>query len=115
MPEREARRDERPEVEAGQEDPVGGAPARRRLIEGRCGDVARPEAEEDAAAGPLRDEERDVDTEADREAEDLRNRAATVLQELMAEARLGGAYLFRKEPRLSLLFTATHLPRRGSR
>ena len=54
-------------------------------------------------------------TEADREAEELRNRAATVLQELMAEARLGGAYLFRKEPRLSLLFTATHLPRRGSR
>ncbi len=54
-------------------------------------------------------------TDAAREAEELRNRAATVLQELMAEARLGGAYLFRKEPRLSLLFTATHLPRRGSR
>jgi hypothetical protein len=55
-------------------------------------------------------------TDAERAAEDLRNRAATVLQELIAEARLGGAYLFRKEPRVALLFTATHLPRRrGSR
>ncbi len=55
-------------------------------------------------------------TDAERAAEDLRNRAATVLQELIAEARLGGAYLFRKEPRVALLFTATHLSRRrGSR
>lgn len=55
-------------------------------------------------------------TDAERAAEDRRNRAATVLQELIAEARLGGAYLFRKEPRVALLFTATHLPRRrGSR
>ena len=55
-------------------------------------------------------------TDAERAAEELRNRAATVLQELIAEARLGGAYLFRKEPRVALLFTATHLPRRrGSR
>jgi hypothetical protein len=46
-----------------------------------------------------------------RAVEELRNRAATVLHELMAEARLGGAYVFRKEPRIALLFTATH--RRG--
>ena len=52
-------------------------------------------------------------TDEHRTIEDLRNRAATVLHELMAEARLGGAYVFRKEPRIALLFTATH--RHGSR
>ena len=52
-------------------------------------------------------------TDEHRTIEDLRSRAATVLHELMAEARLGGAYVFRKEPRIALLFTATH--RHGSR
>lgn len=54
-----------------------------------------------------------VPTADERTMEDLRDRAATVLHELMTEARLGGAYVFRKEPKLALLFTATH--RRGSR
>ncbi|HMY56903.1 MAG TPA: hypothetical protein PK472_01535 [Pseudomonadota bacterium] len=54
-----------------------------------------------------------VPTADERVMEDLRDRAATVLHELMTEARLGGAYVFRKEPKLALLFTATH--RRGSR
>lgn len=54
-----------------------------------------------------------IPTSEERTREDIRDRAATVLYELMTEARLGGAYVFRKEPRVALLFTATHRP--GSR